>query len=248
MIEVRKDVIAATRGAQVPWDHSALTGDFYFRPGKAGAIAGSAEIAALSDRAKALEAELRARADAETIARLTVLKERRRDLERRLKEARDNLFDRQRSQLSERDSQRQRQITQEIFAAQRRIGDVQAELRKTNEEIVAIEAKSQQQPLVPKGGVQQAAAGTTAQARTRRFADFTPARRLEEIDVYSGARLDGQILGSANSETIDACAASCRAEAGCVAFAMEARTGLCEHYRSVDRLRKDAAWSAGVRN
>ena len=30
LIEVRKDVVAATRGQQVPWDHSALTRDFYF--------------------------------------------------------------------------------------------------------------------------------------------------------------------------------------------------------------------------
>ena len=32
MIDVRKDVMAATRNAQVPWDHSALTQDFQFRP------------------------------------------------------------------------------------------------------------------------------------------------------------------------------------------------------------------------
>ena len=35
MIEVRKDVLAATSGKQVPWDHSALTGDFYFDPSAA---------------------------------------------------------------------------------------------------------------------------------------------------------------------------------------------------------------------
>jgi hypothetical protein len=32
MINVRKDVLAATGGRQVPWDHSALTGEFYFQP------------------------------------------------------------------------------------------------------------------------------------------------------------------------------------------------------------------------
>jgi hypothetical protein len=32
MIEVRRDVVAATNGAQVPWDHSALQGRFYFKP------------------------------------------------------------------------------------------------------------------------------------------------------------------------------------------------------------------------
>jgi Caspase domain len=31
MIAVRKDVLAVTEGKQVPWDHSALTGAFYFR-------------------------------------------------------------------------------------------------------------------------------------------------------------------------------------------------------------------------
>ena len=35
MIDVRKDVLAATAGRQVPWDHSALTSDFYFQPGAA---------------------------------------------------------------------------------------------------------------------------------------------------------------------------------------------------------------------
>jgi uncharacterized caspase-like protein len=30
MIDVRKDVLAATGGKQVPWDHSSLTGDFFF--------------------------------------------------------------------------------------------------------------------------------------------------------------------------------------------------------------------------
>jgi uncharacterized caspase-like protein len=33
MIEVRKDVMAATGNAQVPWDHSAMTQDFQFLPG-----------------------------------------------------------------------------------------------------------------------------------------------------------------------------------------------------------------------
>jgi TPR repeat protein len=33
MIEVRKDVLAATGGAQVPWENSSLTRQFYFAPG-----------------------------------------------------------------------------------------------------------------------------------------------------------------------------------------------------------------------
>ncbi|MEZ5844232.1 MAG: caspase family protein [Hyphomicrobiaceae bacterium] len=71
MIEVRKDVVAATNGRQVPWDHSALTGDFYFLPGTGGATpaasppaAGngtSAEVAALQERLRRLEEESRQR-------------------------------------------------------------------------------------------------------------------------------------------------------------------------------------------
>ena len=47
MIDVRKDVLAATGGRQVPWDHSALTSDFYFQPGASrSAEAGAPQVAA----------------------------------------------------------------------------------------------------------------------------------------------------------------------------------------------------------
>jgi uncharacterized caspase-like protein len=70
MIEVRKEVVAATNGAQVPWDHSALTGDFFFSPetfapppgAVASAPAGtSADVAALQERLRKLEEEARKR-------------------------------------------------------------------------------------------------------------------------------------------------------------------------------------------
>ena len=71
MIEVRKEVVAATGGAQVPWDHSALTGDFFFAPGAAspappGAVASapvgtSADVAALRERLRKLEEEAKRR-------------------------------------------------------------------------------------------------------------------------------------------------------------------------------------------
>ncbi len=70
MIEVRKDVVAATGGAQVPWDHSALTGDFFFAPGAAapgpGTVASApagtaADVAALQERLRKLEEEAKRR-------------------------------------------------------------------------------------------------------------------------------------------------------------------------------------------
>ncbi len=46
LIEVRKDVVAATKGQQVPWDHSALTADFSFVQG-----ASPAAVAVVTPRA-----------------------------------------------------------------------------------------------------------------------------------------------------------------------------------------------------
>lgn len=34
MIKVRKDVLKSSKGKQVPWDHSSLTGQFFFKPAK----------------------------------------------------------------------------------------------------------------------------------------------------------------------------------------------------------------------
>ena len=48
MINVRRDVLEATNGKQVPWENSSLTGQFYFKP-TGGSGGGTAEIAALRD-------------------------------------------------------------------------------------------------------------------------------------------------------------------------------------------------------
>jgi uncharacterized caspase-like protein len=46
MIDVRKDVLETTKGKQIPWENSSLTGQFYFKPAKT-AEGSAAEIAAL---------------------------------------------------------------------------------------------------------------------------------------------------------------------------------------------------------
>ena len=56
MIDVRKDVLAATGGRQVPWDHSALTSDFYFQPGASRSAEGGASQAAAAAREAASRA------------------------------------------------------------------------------------------------------------------------------------------------------------------------------------------------
>lgn len=60
MMEVRRDVMAATGGTQVPWDHSALTAEFYFVP-RSGLETGSPpgrERTPQEDRARRLKEEL----------------------------------------------------------------------------------------------------------------------------------------------------------------------------------------------
>jgi Caspase domain len=91
MVEVRKEVLAATRNRQVPWDHSALTGEFYFQlaaaPGmlpKTPPPAPKAETEAMQQRIRQLEEELKRKADPQLtvkLVELSQLKERVRQLE-----------------------------------------------------------------------------------------------------------------------------------------------------------------------
>lgn len=68
MVEVRKDVLAVTQGKQVPWDHSSLTGDFFFQlaaaaPGTKPGVAEKPSEAELQARLRALEEELKKKSD-----------------------------------------------------------------------------------------------------------------------------------------------------------------------------------------
>jgi uncharacterized caspase-like protein len=76
LIEVRNDVRKETQNQQVPWEHSALTGRFYFNPSAsavpsappvASAPAQSAELAAALKRLEALETQLQKRAAVQPI-------------------------------------------------------------------------------------------------------------------------------------------------------------------------------------
>jgi uncharacterized caspase-like protein len=253
MIEVRKDVIAATRGQQVPWDHSALTGEFYFRPGAAGPTGqGAAELAAVSARAASLEEELRQRGSAEDIARIAVLRERKRDLDRQIVEARQAMFEVQREMGQETDPNRRQKFSMDLLNRQRRLGERQLQLRQTNEEIAAIEARSKAQPIAPKAGVQtaaapQAAGGTGLVATlTRRFASFAPASRVDNVDIYNKAKVRGGLIDAGAATSLDECRATCGREPICIAFALEARASICELYKSIDGLQQDPAWTSGV--
>lgn len=61
LINVRTSVMAATAGKQVPWEHSALTGRFYFNPA-ASRQAGGREVGGAARESTAVQAECSRRA------------------------------------------------------------------------------------------------------------------------------------------------------------------------------------------
>jgi hypothetical protein len=103
MIDVRKDVLEETQGRQVPWDHSALTQDFYFdlafATGSLPKAAGSqspAVDAEMQRRLIELEQELKKKSDPQqtaNIVKLAQLKERLRQLEEANHEDQQRIFD-----------------------------------------------------------------------------------------------------------------------------------------------------------
>jgi uncharacterized caspase-like protein len=99
MIEVRNDVLKATEGRQVPWDHSALTSDFFFQ-GEPQAAAGlalpAAEQEIVQARLRAIEEQVKSKSDrAQTLAlvKLEQLKERVRQLDEAMRQDQQRIFD-----------------------------------------------------------------------------------------------------------------------------------------------------------
>jgi hypothetical protein len=156
MIDVRKDVLSATAGKQVPWDHSALTGDFYFilasapqmlpRPGPD--AKGPADLEA---RIRELEGRLSRQMspeDAEKIARLTQLKERLRQLEQGVRTDQEKIFELSRNLGKETTPEGRRNVQQQIGRAQvlqvqrgRERKEVADWITKLEEETAAVRAK-----------------------------------------------------------------------------------------------------------
>jgi uncharacterized caspase-like protein len=140
MIDVRKDVIASTSGKQVPWDHSALTGEFFFDPNAKGG-----ETGALQSRVKQLEDEVKAKgksANVATTAALTQLRQRVKEMERETRRDRDRLFEVQRSQISADDMKARIRNIEEIGRLQRGMtergrdrAELEAEIKRLETEL-----------------------------------------------------------------------------------------------------------------
>jgi hypothetical protein len=150
MIDVRREVLAATGGKQVPWDHSALTGDFYFHlasapsmlPKVAPAPPGS-ESDALKERLKQVEEELKRKSDPQQTAKLVQLaqfKERVRQIEDANRADQQRIFDTFR-RFPGGDTATRNQVNREVGAIQMQIARRGQELRSVREEIAKLEAE-----------------------------------------------------------------------------------------------------------
>jgi hypothetical protein len=148
MIDVRREVLAATGGKQVPWDHSALTGDFYFHlasapsmlPKVAPAPPGS-ESDALKERLKQLEEELKRKSDPQQTAKLVELaqlRERVRQIEDANRGDQQRIFDTFRK-FPGGDTATRNQVNREVGAIQLQIARRGQELRSLREQIAKLE-------------------------------------------------------------------------------------------------------------
>lgn len=145
MIEVRKDVLAATDGKQVPWDHSALTGEFYFQKAAADtARSATGEETDVQKRMRTLENEMSKKSDAEQTSNIVALaqaRERLRQLTDANRADQQEIFDKQYDTGSTSDADSRRSLSMEIGKIQMQMARRGQEQKKLREEIAELEKK-----------------------------------------------------------------------------------------------------------
>jgi hypothetical protein len=153
MIEVRKDVMAATGGKQVPWDLSALTGDFYFQLAAAPGTLPKPDGDAVQRRLRELEEELKKRSDPQQTANVVALaqaRERLRQSEEANKQDQKRIFDIQYS--AQRHQKPGAETAMEIGSIQIEMTRRGQEMKTLREEIARLEAAlglSAASPIAP---------------------------------------------------------------------------------------------------
>jgi uncharacterized caspase-like protein len=158
MIEVRKQVLIATGGKQVPWDHSALTGDFYFGQPSAlnsGPVEPSPEIDAMQARLKQLEEQLKDKSDARqtaSIVKLEQLKERVRQIEEANRADQQRIFDTRRKYGASSDPNARNELNREVGNIQLQMARRSQEQKTLKEEITKLEAEAS---LTPRDAAQK---------------------------------------------------------------------------------------------
>jgi uncharacterized caspase-like protein len=144
MINVRKDVLDATQGRQVPWDHSALTEDFYFDLAfatgslpKGAAKPPGDEAEAMQRRLHQLEEELKKKSDPQQTANIVMLaqlKERVRQYEEANRQDQQRIFDTYRKYGAASDPNARNSLNREV-------GDISMQMAQRGQQQQALQAQ-----------------------------------------------------------------------------------------------------------
>lgn len=147
MIEVRKDVLATTAGKQVPWDHSALTGEFYFHLASAPAMIppkpDTQQRSAVERRIEQLEEELKRKSDPQQTQKMVDLaqaRERLRSLEEANQSDQNRIFEIHRNAMNSKDQAARNNISRDVGQVQMAMGRRGLEMRSLRERITQLEA------------------------------------------------------------------------------------------------------------
>ncbi|HWE19767.1 MAG TPA: caspase family protein [Hyphomicrobiaceae bacterium] len=147
MVDVRKEVLAATANRQVPWDHSALIGDFYFKLAavpKTALPTPKADSDGTQERIKQLEDELKRKADPQLtvkLVELSHLKERVRQIEEANRQDQQQIFEVQRKYSTVTDSEGRFAIGREVSAIQVRMARRNEQRKALQEQIAKLQAE-----------------------------------------------------------------------------------------------------------
>jgi uncharacterized caspase-like protein len=151
MIEVRNKVLATTGNKQLPWDHSALTGEFYFNLAAAPSAvpktappAPQADSEAMREKLKQLEEELKRKADPRQTAKLVELaqlRERLRQQEEAIREDQQLTHETYRKHGPVSDPAGRAALNREIGTIQMRIGQRAQQVKRLREQIGKLEVE-----------------------------------------------------------------------------------------------------------
>lgn len=266
MIEVRKDVVRATDGRQVPWDHSALTGDFYFVPVQvaeapaAGTVtpapaAASDDITALKDRLAKLEAEAKTRdaaGSAPAGAMMTADGIRLAELRARAANL-DDLVNDLRKRLTEKSMEQARAGPNDKMKLQRDVSNIMLEwtrrgqdLKKVRDEIAVLEGKAAPPSDKNDGNDSQQVAAAIPPVTARP----DPNASAAEFEASDNVRLEGSEIKSFKAPNPDACRNACAGEAGCIGYQHGRKIpvmGQCQLFSAIAARHEDPSWRSGVR-
>jgi uncharacterized caspase-like protein len=259
MIAVRKDVVAATQGKQVPWDHSAMTGDFFFVPGDAAAAQGSvtapaagssADVVALQERLRKLEDDAKTRANAPATPTLTADQMKLAELRARAASLDDLVKGLQRKLMDTRMEAGKAAGATEREKLMRDSMNIQMEwtrrgldLKAIKEEIAALEGKKDVLPAKEVAAVSPSAALPVVKKPV-------VGKTSPNFEVTESVSLSGAEIRSFRAQNPDACREACDKDAACTGFQHGRKNpvmGTCRLFSKVDARSEDRSWVSGLK-